>query len=101
MLYDGSGSRSPRLRLPIRFPFHTPQRLTHRYLLLSTLLLLVILSGVIGGWSTGLFISHAAGPLTSAPASMTFQQFLQQGSAGPGQAGPFVFPSTGPKMPYA
>jgi hypothetical protein len=103
MFHDGSGSRSShtRPRPHITFPFRPPRRLTRRQLLFSVLLCVVILSGVIGGWSTGVFTSHAAGPLPSAPASMTFQQFLQQGSAGPGRSGPFVFPRTGPQMPFS
>lgn len=76
MFHPDPGSRSPRPH--IAFPFHT-RRLTRRQLLLSALLLIVVLSGVIGGWSSGVFSSHAAGPLKSAPASMTFQQFLNEG----------------------
>jgi hypothetical protein len=65
--------------LPIRFPFQTSRRLTKRHMLLSALLLIVVLSGVIAGWSTGVFTSHAADPLTSAPATMTFDHFLKEG----------------------
>ncbi len=82
MFHHDPGSRSPhtRPRPHVAFPFRTPRRLTRRQLLLSALLLIVVLSGVIGGWSSGVFSSHAAGPLPSAPASMTFQQFLKKGT---------------------
>ena len=78
MFHHDPGSRSPHTRPPVSFPFHTPRRLTRRQVLLSALLLVVVLSGVIGGWSSGVFSSHAAGPLKSAPAGMTFQQFLKE-----------------------
>lgn len=92
MFHQRPGSRSSYNRPHIHFPFRPPRRLTRRQVLLSALLLLVVLSGVIGGWSTGLFSSHAAGPLPSAPASMTFAQYLKQGRNDGVYRGPVKFP---------
>jgi len=92
MLLDDPGSRFPHDRRHLHFPFRSPRRLTRRQVLLCALLLLVVLSGVIGGWSTGLFSSHAAGPLPGAPASMTFAQYLKQGRNDGVYRGPIKFP---------
>ncbi len=91
MFHNDPGPRSP--RPPISFPFRTPRRLTRRQLLLSALLLIVVLSGVIGGWSSGVFSSHAADPLPSAPAGMTFDQFVQEGRQDSTYRGPLILPS--------
>ena len=90
MLSTDPGSRP---RPHIHFPFQTSRRLTKRHLLLSALLLIVVLSGVIAGWSTGVFTSHAADPLTSAPANMTFDHFLKEGRQDSTYRGPVTFPS--------
>ena len=93
MFDNGSSSPSPRPRPHSSFPFHPPRRLTRRHLLLSALLLIVVLSGVIAGWSTGVFRSQAAGPLTSDPASMTFDQFLKEGRQDSTYRGPITYPT--------
>jgi len=78
--------------------------LAHRSLVFSFLLtLLLLLSEVLGNWG---FLAKpveaaSAGVRPSAPASMTMQQFLKQGRPGSGQGGPFVFPRTGPRMPFS
>lgn len=79
MMYADPGSRPPRPRPHLRFPFQKSRRLTKRHQLLSSLLFIVVLSGVIAGWSTGVFITHAAAPLSSAPSNMTIDQFLKEG----------------------
>ncbi len=95
MFNDNPNSRSShtRPRPHITFPFRPHRQFTRRQLLLSALLLIVVLSGVIGGWSTGLFSSHAAGPLTSAPASMTFAQFVKEGRQDSTYRGPLILPA--------
>ena len=72
--------------------------LTKRRLFYIVCLSILLLSGVIGGWSAmhGIFGSQAASP----PPKMTLAQFLQQGSPYHASTGPHVLPHGSQALPF-
>jgi RHS repeat-associated protein len=91
-----SGNPSPLPAVP-RKPFGR-LTLTKRRLFYLACLSILLLSGVIGGWSAAnvIFHSKAANP----PPSMTVQQFLHQGTPYQAFVGPHVLPNGSQALPF-
>lgn len=83
---DSSSEPPPLVQLP-----HPRRRLTRRQIISMSILALLLLSGIIGGWNAVKVLFHTQAA-SQAP-KLTLQQFLQQGKPYYPSVGPHVLPN--------